>query len=235
MKFMSAMSLPLESGMGYVNSLAPGSCSSHFKSLIFKFFQTEYSLNSHCEIALSRMPWNLTDDRSTLVLVMAWCRQATSHYLNQCWPRSGSPYGITKPQWVNCALVTSHVLARMSSHRASQNSLTFPWTFSVFPWPQIILPMFCFANVALLSLQDTLVNKMRNQSSGLATRRHHQSDWKPSIGWCRKFQRIVGFENIQNRMPFFTPHLVPHTHKKYFSHNFIRIWVSLTYINIPSF
>ena len=25
------------------------------------------------------------DDKSTLVQVIAWCRQATSHYLNQCW------------------------------------------------------------------------------------------------------------------------------------------------------
>ena len=24
---------------------------------------------------------------------MAWCRQATSHYLSQCWPRSMSSYG----------------------------------------------------------------------------------------------------------------------------------------------
>ena len=32
---------------------------------------------------------------------MAWCRQATSHYLSQCWPRSLSPYGVTRPQWVN--------------------------------------------------------------------------------------------------------------------------------------
>ena len=32
---------------------------------------------------------------------MAWCRQATNHYLNQCWPRSLPPYGITRPQWVN--------------------------------------------------------------------------------------------------------------------------------------
>ena len=31
---------------------------------------------------------------------MAWCHQATSHYLSQCWPRSMSPYGITRPQWV---------------------------------------------------------------------------------------------------------------------------------------
>ena len=33
------------------------------------------------------MSLNLTDDKSTLVQVMAWCRQATSHYLSQCWPR----------------------------------------------------------------------------------------------------------------------------------------------------
>ena len=29
---------------------------------------------------------------------MAWCRQATSHYLNQCWPGSMSPNGVTRPQ-----------------------------------------------------------------------------------------------------------------------------------------
>ena len=32
---------------------------------------------------------------------MAWCRQATSHYLIQCWPRSLSPCGITRSQWIN--------------------------------------------------------------------------------------------------------------------------------------
>ena len=45
--------------------------------------------------------WTLTDVKSTLVHVIAWCRQATSHYLNRCWPCSLSPYGITRPQWVN--------------------------------------------------------------------------------------------------------------------------------------
>ena len=33
---------------------------------------------------------------------MAWCHQATSHYLIQCWPRSLSPYDVTRPQWVKC-------------------------------------------------------------------------------------------------------------------------------------
>ena len=46
------------------------------------------------------MPLDLTDDKSILVLVMAWCHQATSHYLSQCWPRSILPNGITRPQWV---------------------------------------------------------------------------------------------------------------------------------------
>ena len=32
---------------------------------------------------------------------MAWCHQATGHYLSQYWPRSLSPYDVTRPQWVN--------------------------------------------------------------------------------------------------------------------------------------
>ena len=32
---------------------------------------------------------------------MAWCHQATRHYLSQCWPRSMSPYGVIRPWWVN--------------------------------------------------------------------------------------------------------------------------------------
>ena len=38
------------------------------------------------------MSLDLTDRKSSLVQVLAWCRQATSHYLSQCWPRSMSPY-----------------------------------------------------------------------------------------------------------------------------------------------
>ena len=54
-----------------------------------------------CEIALIWMLLDFTDDQSSLVQVMAWCSQAPSHYLSQCWPRSLSPYGVTRPQWVN--------------------------------------------------------------------------------------------------------------------------------------
>ena len=54
------------------------------------------------------MPQDLSDDKSTLVQVVAWCRQATSHYLSQCWPSSMSPYGITRPQWVKLLLKLGH-------------------------------------------------------------------------------------------------------------------------------
>ena len=48
------------------------------------------------------MSLDLTHDKSILVQVMAWCHQATSHYLSQCWPSSMLPYGVaTRPQVVN--------------------------------------------------------------------------------------------------------------------------------------
>ena len=57
--------------------------------------------SSH-ENALRWIPQGITDDKSILVQVMAWCHQAMtpSHYLSQRWPRSLSPY-ITRPQWNN--------------------------------------------------------------------------------------------------------------------------------------
>ena len=39
---------------------------------------------------------------------MAWCCQATSHYLSQCWPRSVS-FSITRPQWVNRSFVKAEM------------------------------------------------------------------------------------------------------------------------------
>ena len=37
--------------------------------------------------------------KSAVVRVMVWDRQDTSHYLNQCWPRSMMPFGVTRLQW----------------------------------------------------------------------------------------------------------------------------------------
>ena len=79
----------------------PGRFEWDFRSLIFNLTLMISGWGVSCEIVLLWMPLHLIDDKSTLVQVMAWCRQATSHYLSQCWPRSRSPYGVTRPQWVN--------------------------------------------------------------------------------------------------------------------------------------
>ena len=47
------------------------------------------------------MPQDLSDEKSTMFQLMAWCHQATSHYLNQCWPSlMMMPFGVIRLQWV---------------------------------------------------------------------------------------------------------------------------------------
>ena len=84
-----------------VNSLAPGKFEWNFRHVIFKQILVFDDRGICCEIALIWMSMDFTDDQSTLVQVMAWCRQATSHYLSQCWPRYLSSSGATMLQWVN--------------------------------------------------------------------------------------------------------------------------------------
>ena len=52
-------------------------------------------------IALRWMPLDLTDDKSILVQVMAWCR---------FWPRSLSPYSAARPQWVNLYVLETRIV-----------------------------------------------------------------------------------------------------------------------------
>ena len=85
----------------HINSLAPGIFKLNFIQEIFKLISVIDGWRISCETVVRLMLLDLSDDKSTLVQVMAWCRQATSHYLSQCWPRSLSPYGVIRPQWVN--------------------------------------------------------------------------------------------------------------------------------------
>ena len=79
--------------------MAPGKFEWNFWYLIFQIFSVIDGWGISCELALRWMSLDLTYDKSTLVQVMAWCHQATSHYLSQCWPRSLSPYGVIGPLW----------------------------------------------------------------------------------------------------------------------------------------
>ena len=91
---------PFDTKSELVNSLAPGTFELHFRHVLFKQILVIDGWGISCQIALLWISLNFTDDQSTLVQVMAWCHQATSHYLIQCWPRYLLPYGVTRPQWV---------------------------------------------------------------------------------------------------------------------------------------
>ena len=69
--------------------------------------------NIYCEIPLRRMPYDLNDDRTALCRAMARCHKAACHYLN-CWIRSLSPYGVTRPQLVNCGWARNKQIATIS-------------------------------------------------------------------------------------------------------------------------
>ena len=60
----------------------------------FRWFSSQFQWLM-AELSLVKLPsdechWTLLN-KSSLVQVMAWCYQATSRYLIQCWPRSMSP------------------------------------------------------------------------------------------------------------------------------------------------
>ena len=57
---------------------------------------------------------------------MAWCRQATSHYLSQCWPKSTSPYGTTRPQSVNSMHGIFLLIPKPSLTKASKRVIFQP-------------------------------------------------------------------------------------------------------------
>ena len=118
-----------------INSLAPGKFEWTFRHVIFKQILVIDDWGISCEITLTCKPQDLTDDKSTLVKVMVWCRQATSHYLNQCWPISLPPYGVTRPQWVNTLRLTQNghianifkyifLIENYSIHRIKLNELS---------------------------------------------------------------------------------------------------------------
>ena len=59
--------------LSVVNSLAPGRYGSNFTSKISKFIIQNRLATFH-EIALRWIPQNLTNEKSALVQVVAWCR-----------------------------------------------------------------------------------------------------------------------------------------------------------------
>ena len=100
----------------------PGKFERNFRHVIFKHILVIDGWGISCEIALIWMSLDFIDDQSTLVQVMDWCRQATSHYLSQCWPRSLSPYGVIRPQSIKYLISGKKVASNMCLNKVIQNS-----------------------------------------------------------------------------------------------------------------
>ena len=73
------------------NSLSPGQRGFDFKYVISKCVAVITVMSVADAIVFKWMAQNPTDDKSTLVQVMAWCRQAPSHSLSQFWSSYMSP------------------------------------------------------------------------------------------------------------------------------------------------
>ena len=129
-----------------INSLAPGKFEWNFRYLIFQIISVIDGWGIPCELALRWMSLDLSDDKSTLVQVMAWCRQATSHYLSQCWPRSLPPYGVTRPQFFHILKPTVQLVHSKSSvqHYSSIRKRTYQTEFR----PTWIVSMLVCLNVS---------------------------------------------------------------------------------------
>ena len=112
------------------NSLAPGRPGCQFKTAIFNLVLLIGIFTSSKDNALRWMPRDLTDDKSTLDQVLAWCRQATSHYLIKCWPSSMSPYSVLGPQWVNI-IILDHIMKDSVYHLRNGSLIHYMGLISV--------------------------------------------------------------------------------------------------------
>ena len=117
-----------------INSLAPGRSECDSKNVIFSLVLLIGIFRSTHDNALWWMPQDLTDDKSILVQVMAWCHQATSHYLSQCWLSSLSPYGATRPQWVKQWHVTYSRTLQITCLTKKLNSSPWRWGIEFSLW-----------------------------------------------------------------------------------------------------
>ena len=104
--------LPSMISVKHISSFTPRIFEWKFRWVIFKIILAIFGWGISCEIVLKWISLDLADDKSTLVQVMGWCRQATSHYPSQCWPSSMLPYGVTRPHWVNWEMIMPPVTKR---------------------------------------------------------------------------------------------------------------------------
>ena len=98
---------PFGRGRGSFYSLTAVEFKRNFRWSIFSLI---WAIDGWCisnENTLRQLSVNLTDDKSTLVQVMVWCRQATSLFLSRWCENFMSPYCLIRPQLVTLWCVQS--------------------------------------------------------------------------------------------------------------------------------
>ena len=88
----------------------------------------------HPGFCFFRSTGNIFDDKSILVQVIVWYHQATSHYLRQCWSRSMSPYGVTKPHWVQAC----HFFIQQIGVKTKWASILQTSSYAFFVWISLL-------------------------------------------------------------------------------------------------
>ena len=78
--------------------MPPRRCVSNFERVISEHMLGIKFMSTSWKMALKWMPQNTFNDKSTLVQAIAWYHQATQNYPSQCWQRSMSLKGVTRPQ-----------------------------------------------------------------------------------------------------------------------------------------
>ena len=113
-----------------ISLLTPGKCDSLSKNTIFKLILQKSCLCTHCTTTTRWMQQNLYNEKSTLEQVMACGIQATNSYLSQCWPRSMSLYGVTRPEW--CKIYTHWISAILETTLLSFELYFMTWSCFIY-------------------------------------------------------------------------------------------------------
>ena len=86
------------------------------------------------KISLKFIPEGSINNKSVLFQVMAWRRQATSYYLNQCWPSFLTHICGTRGRWVNWCRLSYQINIHGN---IKPNSLCVVGNWSIADWTRI--------------------------------------------------------------------------------------------------
>ena len=85
-----------------INTMRPSQSGSLFPDDIFKYISMNENVWISNKIEPKFVPKGSINNIPTLVQIMAWHHQVTSHYLKQWWSSFMTQICVTWPQWVKC-------------------------------------------------------------------------------------------------------------------------------------